>query len=855
MAPLIPRVLIEKIDGLFFGAAWRKDLLALCVLLLLSLIYFKNGIVDGQIYFEPDTTSFYYPVMSSVDSALGRNTIPLWTPYIFGGYPLFADGEGGMLYPFNLLLLWLLPAQQALVWSMVIRFFLAGAFTYAYLRTLARSRMAALASGIVFAFSSFMVIQLHHTNVTNSAIWLPAILFSVELALQSRGPRRLFFLLCSGLAVGIQCLGVHVQPVLLTMFALSLYVPFRVLFTDVALDSPGLRKKDTALSGEQPRLAKLRVGWEKLRPKLSLLALVLAIVPTVGLGIAAIQLLPLQELGAFSFRGHGVSYWFATRFSLPLQNLITLIFPYFFRKADGSTWSLWIQWESTVYVGIFPLILALLAVIWVRKKLVAFYAFLALASLLFAFGDYLPVKLYWLVWQLPGFDVLRVPSRFTYLFVFSAAVLAGFGLDWLGGQLARSDRTAKSLRHVSNRWLVGLLSAIAAFFILLVAGLWDAREWVLNDKQGIIELLKTSYITMRNENWWGLSPESIYNALRLTLDPSNPKTAQPLAALALIFVILLLWFRFRSQSNLWKGAVVVLIAADLMSFALQFHPTITWDTLAGASGPTRFLAENNGLHRVYNRYTGKRTEPNRLLPFKIAIAGGYSSLEMERHKNFVKAIEKGNTRLLDLWNVRYIVSRSGQPPLSPSYPVVFQEGDVVIYENTNYLPRIFVVDAATMVDSNEAALDKVEDKGFDPRSVVVLEGRREDSRVAKPSLPYAVASAAGQTSSSTERRPAVDVVSYQREDVMVHADAPRESFLVITDSFYPGWKAYVDGEEAKMYRADYLFRSVFLPPGSHTVEFVFRPLTFEIGRNISVVTLVLVLSSCALLFYQVRRRA
>ena len=105
-----------------------------------------------------------------------------------------------------------------------------------------------------------------------------------------------------------------------------------------------------------------------------LLGLLLAGIPAIAFGIAAVQVFPLAELGLFSFRGTGVTYQFATSYSMPLQNLVNLVFPYFFRYTNRFYWSLWSEWETTIYVGVAPLALAAVAVIFVRNRLVLFLA-------------------------------------------------------------------------------------------------------------------------------------------------------------------------------------------------------------------------------------------------------------------------------------------------------------------------------------------------------------------------------------------------------------------------------------------------------------------------------------------------
>jgi uncharacterized membrane protein YfhO len=75
----------------------------------------------------------------------------------------------------------------------------------------------------------------------------------------------------------------------------------------------------------------------------------------------------------------------------------------------------------------------------------------------------------------------------------------------------------------------------------------------------------------------------------------------------------------------------------------------------------------------------------------------------------------------------------------------------------------------------------------------------------------------------------VDIVSYRSDEVIIHANAASDGFLVLTDMYYPGWKVYVDGQEKSIFKANYLFRALNLKSGSHQIRFVYSPKSFSFG--------------------------
>jgi hypothetical protein len=141
-------------------------------------------------------------------------------------------------------------------------------------------------------------------------------------------------------------------------------------------------------------------------------------------------------------------------------------------------------------------------------------------------------------------------------------------------------------------------------------------------------------------------------------------------------------------------------------------------------------------------------------------------------------------------------------------------GDVKVYENLAVLPRAFVASQAIVLGDTEAqaALARPD---FDPATTVILD--------------QPAANAAGSAS-----HPAT-IATYTPERVSLTAEGP--GYLLLTDAYYPGWTATVDGSPAAILRADLMFRAVALPAGTHTVEFRYEPLSVRIGLWISGITI------------------
>ncbi|MCL4465136.1 MAG: YfhO family protein [Chloroflexi bacterium] len=829
-----------------FASGRVKDLAALLVVLVCVLIFFKDAVLFDNIYWEPDTITFYYPATRQLEDALRHGTLQLWTPYIFGGFHLFADGESGALYPPRVLALLLLSAEEGSIWLRVLRFFLAGASTYFFVREIGLRRYAAIISALVFSLGSFLVAQLHHTNVGNTAIWLPLILLFVEKAFNSLGLRRYIFLSLAGLGLGFADLAVHLQPVLLTMFALGAYAAFRAFTVPasavpwngfprhIGLPWPARRAGAfsrpnwlTATIGQARRWA--AYAW----PRLWFLGQVGGVVAGVGAGLAAAQLVPLYELTRYSFRGYRLMYDFAVTFSASPHNLLTLLFPYFFRTAGGDPWSLWTFWETTIYVGVAPLALAIIAVLFARNRYIVFFGILGLLALLLSFGDYLPLKVYWLFWNVPPFSFVRAPGRFIFLFVISMAVLAGFGAQWLVDNLRHEGSPAGKR---ARRAVATFTLAFAAFGGALAIGMVLARNWIIQHGPDTLSLINAQYMPLRRGNYL-LNPDMVYRALIFNLDLGNPKTHLAFILVAATVVILAGWTMWPRGRAMWRALLLGLIATDLLVFASAFHPLMPGSNLTTPTPAGKFLIERNGLHRVYTRWPAIGTETNRMLPYGVASIGGYSSLEPERHRDYMRYIERGNYRLLDLMNVKYVVATKDATGWQRAgYKIVFEDSEVRIYENPSPLPRAMLVPTVVIARSFDSVPDWLVDRDFDPTKTAIVEEAQSPFRdqhiqaLVRPPLAWAEAAKAPSPGRA-------EVTGYEAQRVRVHTQADKDSFLLLTDSYHNGWRVYVDGQPQKLYLADYLFRGVYVPAGDHTVEFVFDPLSVKVGAAISLLVL------------------
>jgi hypothetical protein len=645
----LPRVLQATRDALL-------DLLPVLFLTGFTVAVFFTELTGGPIYFGRDTTTFYYPLTHWAAEELRAGRLPVWTPLIFGGYPILADGEIGLLSPFQLLFLTLFEMPLAYSAMRVLDYAVAALGMYLYARALGANGLGATIGALAFAYSSFMIGHLQHDNILRSAIWLPWLLLAAERALQVKGARRPFWIAAAALVLALQSVGVHVQPVLMSLLAFGL----ALLFGPFGKTSiPSVLAPSVSLAATLGRLvhdARQLLNRKRLsaaNPLDWLVGRVLLGLAVVGLGIglAAVQILPLYQLGQRSLRPTLATYDYATSFAVSPPQILTLFLPAMFNFDAERHWALWAPHESTLYVGIAPLLLAVIALAFVRGRAVVFYGIVAMVSLALVFGDYLPIKPYTVIWNLPGFTYLRAPARFSLLLSLSLAVLAALGASWI---------TRQARYRGPTRPIVGLLSTMLLLPVLLGLGLGAVRWWLRFDPVTSTDLFRVLLQTSK-ENWQ-LGQWHVYYGLTEMTRPDNPRTALGLGLLVLVPILLRVWLVRPRLEALWGALLLLLTAADLWVFATGFYFQAPVNALVPETPAVAHIASQPGPFRTFvEPALNQRLGANQLAGAGIETVNGYSSLEPPRYSDYFWSVVGQDNALLDLFDVRYVLAAHQVP--------------------------------------------------------------------------------------------------------------------------------------------------------------------------------------------------
>lgn len=391
------------------------------------------------------------------------------------------------------------------------------------------------------------------------------------------------------------------------------------------------------------------------------------------------------------------------------------------------------------------------------------------------------------VLSVPPFSLFRYPAKYVVGALFCVSVLAGFGVDRLVVLLRRRGPSVRG---------AGL--ALGAAVVLLAAAVPVSRASVFR-------------AGLSSGVFWSVVAVGFTAALVLGLPRRFRRAA--LAACAVVelgaYHLLAVGAGWISPERLQRPSV--LAAAIPRPFEGRISiDAYRPDDLTPKATPQMELSRD-------------ALWANRFLEEGLSAPEGYGAPEPKRIEEFHLSQERA---LLDLMGVRYYVRRGPAP--FPDLVEVAGGGELPsLYRADSASPRVFVAGKARVVPDSDAIQQLVTARS----EVLLSEGEARE--------------ATGCAGSSARITRAV------HNAIEVDAVACEPSYLVVADSYFPGWVAEVDGHEAKVVRADYALRAVPVPAGDHHVALRYRPMSFTVGLTVSVVAWL----SLLLMLWRARRRS
>ncbi len=520
--------------------------------------------------------------------------------------------------------------------------------------------------------------------------------------------------------------------------------------------------------------------------------LLIAIFTILGFALAAVQFLPGRELLSLSqwmAEPHPKAWAF-----LPIEKTITFFAPdYFGNHVTKNYWGPQDYTSNTGFVGVAAAVIAIIGAIsfW-RKRGVRIAFFIATAGLVLSYATPLSEFL----WTQNIFG-LRSSSahRALTLFNLGIALLAGFGFDYL-----------KNGKIFFKKLIAPLILVGSILFLF-----------------GLFAVITNNVVAQRN---------SIF----------------PMLVFAIICITFFLIRQFAKARRVFEILFCAILICELFRFGWKFTPFSIADYIFPDTPVTEFLKKQQKPFRISN---GDTMPVNFQMSYGLETLGGYETMRPAYSSQFIATlnnnnpkanpsgrygiIDKDTSHLLDLANTKYYLTlkrnEKGEPDPNGSIPkkydkkrfkVAFEDKTTAILESTTVLPRAFMVYDWETSPSDTQTLEQLLDPLFPMANKVLL--------IQSPKI-----TAMKSGTSDTK------IVNYESQKVVVRVTTDNDGLLFISDAWYPGWQAFVDGKETNIFRANYMFRALEVPQGTHSVEFIYKPKSFYNGLQISIFSFVALL--------------
>lgn len=746
-----------------------------------------------------DQIRLFYPERTFTNEVLAKNTIPLWNPYIFAGTPFLADFQSSIFYPLNILYFFL---PQIFTWQilLLIQPIMAIFFMYLFLSLFRLARPAVWLGTISFGFSGFILVwSQEHVAAGQAALWLPLVLFGIEGYLKNK---KLWYFCIAAIALAASVFGGFIQITFYIFIFSFLYGLFHV------------------------RTLKLPFFQYTLK---------IIGIYILSVGLSAIQLIPSIEAFLESPRSTSSAWYLFEGYLLPITHIFNAFAPDIFGNPGAyNFFGRGFYRETIFYAGVIPFVFAIYASFKTKlDSVIRFFMSAALLSFFLTLDS--PFTRWFFQLPLPLLPTF-LPSRILVLTTFSIASLSAFGLSLLIRQKEKKD-SRLMLRILSAFYIGLLLIALYGLLLLNYGHITFFRE--LND-----------YIIRH-----GSSPTktNIFVLLKNLI--------LPFTMLSFLFVFL----RFKKIFNLSIFEIIILTLIGQFYFLNKYVVIGESQFLYPKNAVISFLQSRNSFDRfltlrqpmeenistyarIYSVEGANPVFPRRYGELLFAVKNnGKISKDIPRIEARLSELgDKENPfednrrlRLLSLLGAKYILYFDDHNPKNSGvnkYPEnlfkpIWKYNNWYGLEYINAFPRVFLASNINIQNNPQKILDLVFDPKVDLSTTAILEEKPVE--LTSPDRFISLAKSSNGSSAF--------VTSYEPQKVEIITNANAPQILFLSDNYYPGWNAYIDNKKTKIYRANYTFRSIYLPKGNHKVSFMYQPVSFKVGSIVSLFSIILLL--------------
>lgn len=778
-----------------------SDLISLTFLLGMVLWFAQEMVWSNQLPFFRDLGPYFYPLRFILAQSFKAGEIPLWDRHIGMGFPFLAEFQSGVFYPPHVFYL-VLPFFMAIRVTFLFHYLVAALGSYLLLRQWAYPAYLSLVGAILFTFGGMIVSLTNLLNHFQTAVWLPWLILFGEWALVSCRWRDF------------------------VAFTLASLVQFLAGSPEIYAMSAGLLLLDFLRIRSEDRDI---TYWRVLSIPIAANALVV--------GLAMVQALPTAELFLESRWPQPVAYSETALYSLHPMSFLNL----FLLDREVETGIIsglhlfflrHVPFLVTHYMGSICLLGFLLWLFYASRGEKGFILVLVSVSAVLAMGTYTSIYPFFYRY-VPGLSFFRFTEKF---FFFTYCLL-----------LVSSLRGLRSFVAADNRSFKGAVLVLTGGYLLLLLPYLFFR----------LDTVRLSHLIAQAT----AAPLLSTDTLSMT-SATLVKLERQLVLVLGLGLILVLGRTGKIRTSLFHVLLVASVFIDLASAHRPYQYFLNPDFVEKKPKvmerpdpePNRifYYPGRENVHPSYynflrdvsiaefNEVVFSNLLPNAGVFYGFDYMQELDALRRGRYVEFLAIANRlppeNQYRLLGALNVKYLMSLQPLEGEGISLVRQFPEYPSWLYRIDRTVPRAYIVPNVMVEPNRFQVLGRLSIKNVDPRTLVILEEPLD-------------------LAPTRNLQARVQIVRYEHENVEILTSLSGPGVLVLADAFYPSWRAYVDGKEERILRANFFFRAVPLSAGDHVVEFRYEPLSFRIGLVISVTTAIGMALGSAFLVLKNRRSA
>lgn len=743
-----------------------------------------------------------------------RDGVSLWNPYIFCGIPAVVTSMSPRYYDLTAMLY----SYASRIYSAAFKNYnavytfnlLILAFTaFFFMRSFNASRGISFLVAAATAFSTGIIVLffIGHTTKLMSLSIFPFILM---MLFKFQKEIKLIDILLFVIGLHYLVFGAHVQIVF--YFGLVGLVYFIYFFVHSFI------KKDKFL---QKQLLKSLI--------ISITAAVIAVIMSYDTYGQIYEYNPYSTRGTKSIlekqnqsaSSTSDSYEYATNWSFSPGEVLTFIVPSYYgfgkstyqgpltnnQPVEVNTYFGQMPFVDTaMYMGVIIFALAIFTLIirW-KEPVIQFFGIVVIFFLLISFGKNFPIIYNLMYYHFPFFDKFRTPSMILHVLQIIFPILAGFGIMKIIS--LREEKNLNILKNIKNTALI-----LTGLFVLSILLGGSISDWFVNrvkayasnlanQQESQMFIALTDYMADMFRSDLQIAMALLSITFGLIYAYLNSKINKQLLFTALAFFILFDLFRIGNRGASYVDAKQIdelFNEPDYVTAIKQQNDKEPFRILNLKQDGSLGSIRNNANYNVY---------------FLLEDFFGYSAVKPRAYQDIIDVVSPVNVTLWRMLNVKYIVTN--QPYNPDGFVPVYQSANTFVYKNEKALPRLYFVDSIITAKPLEI-LSAIKNDSFDPQHKAFLEN-----------IDFKI-----EPRDSTTK---AVITKYQDERIITETKSNGNNFLFFGTTYLPAWKAYVDGNQTKIYKANYGFMGIVVPKGNHKVEFIYEPKAFIIGKNLSLI--------------------